>query len=81
MPKFGSAAGDDGPGKMADHFYSREARLDLFEIWEHIAADNVDAADRVEKEIQKSVSLLAANPELGHRRRDLTSKPVRFWCV
>ncbi len=66
---------------MADYFYSREARLDLLEIWEHIAKDNVDAADRVELEVQKSVAKLAANPGLGHLRRDLTSKPVRFWTV
>ena len=66
---------------MADYFYSREARLDLLEIWEHIAKDNVDAADRVEQEIQKSVARLASNPGLGHLRRDLTSKPVRFWPV
>ncbi len=66
---------------MADHFYSPEARLDLLEIWEHIARDNLDAADRAEQEIEEAVSLLARNPELGHLRRDLTSKPVRFWPV
>jgi plasmid stabilization system protein ParE len=81
MPKSGSAADDDAPGKMADHFYSSEARRDLLEIWEHIAADDVDAADRVEQEIQQAVSMLAGNPGLGHLRRDLTSKPVRFWSV
>jgi len=43
---------------MVEFFYSREARLDLLEIWEHIAADNVDAADRVEQEIQRAVVML-----------------------
>ena len=66
---------------MADHFYSPEARNDLLEIWEFIAQDNVDAADRVQQEVQQAVSLLARNPELGHLRRDLTSKEVRFWSV
>lgn len=66
---------------MADHFYSPEARIDLLEIWEFIAQDNVDAADRVEQEIREAVMLLARNPELGHLRRDLTSRPVRFWAV
>lgn len=66
---------------MADCFYSAEARLDLLEIWEYIAQDNLDAADSVEWEIQEAVSMLARNPELGHLRRDLTSKPVRFWPV
>lgn len=66
---------------MVDHFYSPEARLDLLEIWEHIAADNLDAADRVEQEIKEAISMLAMNPGLGHLRRDLTSKPVRFWPI
>ncbi|MBI4661102.1 MAG: type II toxin-antitoxin system RelE/ParE family toxin [Verrucomicrobia bacterium] len=66
---------------MADSFFSPEARLDLLEIWEYIAQDNVDAADRVEQEIQQAVSMLADHPESGHERRDLTSKPVRFWPV
>ena len=50
---------------MVEFFYSREARLDLLEIWEYIAADNVDVADRVEQEIQRAVMLLALNPGLG----------------
>jgi plasmid stabilization system protein ParE len=81
MPKSGSAADGDAPVKMADSFYSPAARLDLLEIWEYIARDNLDAADRVEREIQETVSMLARNPSLGHWRRDLTSKPVRFWPV
>ena len=66
---------------MADHFYSPEARLDLLEIWEYIARDDLDAADQVEQEIRLAVLQLARNPELGHLRRDLTSQPVRFWRV
>ena len=66
---------------MADFFYSPEARLDLLEIWEHIALDNLDAADRVEQKMQEAVLLLVRHPELGHTRRDLTSQPVRFWPV
>lgn len=81
MPKSRSAAVAVAPGKMPDHFYSPEARLDLLEIWEFIARDNVDAANRVEQEIRLAVTRLAQNPELGHHRRDLTSKPVRFWSV
>ena len=37
MPKSGSAA-DDALRKMADHFYSPEARLDLLEVWEQVHA-------------------------------------------
>ena len=66
---------------MAEYLYSPEARLDLLEIWEFIARDDVDAADRVEREIEQTLSMLARNPYLGHLRRDLTSKPVRFWPI
>jgi plasmid stabilization system protein ParE len=66
---------------MADFFYSPEARRDLLEIWEFIAQDNLDKADEVEGEIERAISMLAANPELGHRRRDLTSRSVRFWTL
>lgn len=66
---------------MADFFYSSEARRDLLEVWEFIAQDDLDAADRVEREIERAITMLACNPHLGHLRRDLTSKPVRFWPV
>lgn len=66
---------------MADFYYSPEARLDLLEVWEYIARDNIDAADRVEPRIQAVVSKLASQPGLGHWRRDLTSKPVPVFCV
>lgn len=33
------------------------------------------------EEIQKAVEMLARNPDLGHIRKDLTSKPVRFWPI
>jgi len=37
---------------MADLFYSPEARRDLLAIWEFIAQGDLDAADRVEREIE-----------------------------
>ena len=40
---------------MADFFYSPEARHDLLQIWEFIAQDNLDAADRVEQAIEHAV--------------------------
>ena len=66
---------------MSDFFYSPAAHRDLLEIWEYIAKDDLDAADRVEREIEQALNLLASNPELGHTRRDLTSRPVRFWAL
>lgn len=66
---------------MADYFFSPEARLDLLEIWEYIARDDIDAADRVIAEIEEATNKLSINPGIGHLRRDLTTKNVRFWRV
>ncbi len=55
-----------------------DALTDLTEIWEYIAADNPDAADRVLEDIQEGIRALVAFPQLGHQRSDLTSRPLRF---
>ena len=51
---------------------------DLDEIWEYIAEDNVDAADRVVADIHSTLTTLAGSPHIGHRRPDLTARPLRF---
>jgi len=55
-----------------------EARLDLDDIWEHIAADSLPAADRVVAEVLSAIRALVPFPGQGHRRPDLTSLPLRF---
>jgi plasmid stabilization system protein ParE len=58
-----------------------EARFDLDEIWEFIRADNLDAADRVIAEILAAIDALVPFPNQGHKRPDLTSRPLRFILV
>ena len=58
-----------------------EAYTDLDEIWEYIATDNLDAADRVLEEIYQTLRSLVAFPRQGHARPDLTTKPLRFQSV
>ena len=55
-----------------------DAFADLDEIWEYIAQDNIDAADRVLAFIHTALRTLAASPHIGHRRPDLTARPLRF---
>ena len=57
-----------------------EAYADLDEIWEYIAAGNLDAADRVLEEIYQAVTSLVRFHQ-GHSRPDLTSRPLRFHVV
>ena len=63
---------------MIGYDFHPEARLDIDEIWEFIGADNLDAADRLMTEIFVAVRALVPFPHQGHRRPDLTSRPLRF---
>lgn len=58
-----------------------DAYNDLDEIWEYIASDNLDAADRVREELYEAMSSLVSFPRQGYQRSDLTSRPIRFWPV
>lgn len=58
-----------------------EAYSDLDEIWEYIASDNLDAADRVIQEIYQAIDSLVVFANQGHRRPDLTTRPLRFQGV
>ena len=58
-----------------------DALTDLNDIWEYIAANNLDAADRVLEEIYEAIRALVPFPQVGHRRSDLTSRPLRFHTI
>lgn len=66
---------------MTGHEFHPEARFDLDEIWEFIRADNLTAADRVVEEVLSALRALVAFPSRGHKRPDLTSRPLRFILV
>lgn len=60
---------------------TREARSDLLEIWNHIAEDSVEGADRVLARLREAFQALAQTPGIGHYREDLADKRHRFWPV
>jgi antitoxin ParD1/3/4 len=64
---------------MKSYWLTPAAEDDLFDIWAYIAADDFEAAERIEGELLEACVDLAARPDLGHFRRDLTDKPVRFF--
>src|SRR5580700_10719235 len=66
---------------MKTYRLTRKAEDDIFEIWTHIAPENLDAADRLEADFFHACQRIADRPDLGHFRRDLTDKPVRFFAV
>ena len=55
--------------------------LGMLGIWEFIAENNLDAADRMIERIYDAIHALVKMPHQGHRRSDLTSRPLRFWHV
>jgi plasmid stabilization system protein ParE len=63
------------------HVLHPNALRDLEEIWEYIAQDDPDAADRVIDQLFGAFDALATSPRMGHRRPDLTSGLLRFWLV
>jgi toxin ParE1/3/4 len=63
---------------MSGYALHPDAFADLDEIWEYIAQDNIVAADRVLADIHAVLRTLATSPQIGHRRPDLTARPLRF---
>jgi plasmid stabilization system protein ParE len=66
---------------MSGYTLSTASVLDLESIWDYIAADSVDAADRWIGKLFDAFDALAITPRMGHKREDLTAHPVLFWPV
>jgi plasmid stabilization system protein ParE len=57
------------------------AEQDVSDLWDYIAADNIEAADRVLAALEKTLHRLAENPGIGHLREDLADRRHRFLLV
>lgn len=57
------------------------AAQDITDIWEFLAETNPQAASRVRENILNAIRALVPFPHQGHRRSDLTSRPLRFTVV
>jgi len=66
---------------MSRYELTTKAKNDLQAIWSYIAADSVQAADRVETALFEAFGFLALNPLAGHSRHDLTELPVLVWTL
>jgi plasmid stabilization system protein ParE len=66
---------------MKPYRLTPKAEEDFFTIWTYIAPNNLGAADLLEAELFEACQRLADKPDLGHFRRDLTERPVRFFTV
>jgi plasmid stabilization system protein ParE len=52
---------------MLQPIFTGPARRDLTAIWEHIALDSAEAADRFVDEVDRRIHLLCAQPNQGER--------------
>ena len=66
---------------MSVYVLSSDADRDLDDIWEYIAQDSVDAAERWIAKLFDAFEALGETPGMGHKREDLTRYAVLFWPV
>jgi toxin ParE1/3/4 len=72
--------GNHTPGKTL--IVGPTSRRDLLQIWNYIADDNADAADRMIERIEEAFEQLRDYPESGRVRPDLAGdREARFWHV
>ncbi len=65
---------------MSEVVLSELAEADLTDIWEFIAQDNSEAADRLIDAIHEKCQFLAATPKVGRQRPDLDPS-IRSFAV
>ena len=64
---------------MNTYFLSPIAEQDIDEIVTYTAQENPKAAMKLLDALYEAMDMLASNPMIGHKRKDLTNKLVRFW--
>ena len=67
------------PRRAKQYELSPESIQDIAEALIYLDAESPAAADKLQSELIKTFEHLAAWPESGHRRSDLTPQSVRFW--
>ncbi len=66
---------------MTKYVLSEGADRDLDGIWDNVAEDSIDAADRWMDKLFDAFDAIGETRGIGHRREDLTAYPVLFWPV
>ena len=66
---------------MKPFILTPRAEQDVSDVWDYIADDSIEAADRVLAALEKALHKLAKNPGIGHRREELADRRHRFFPV
>ncbi len=56
---------------MKPFILTHRAEQDICDIWDYIADDNIEAADRVLDALENALHRIAKNPGIGHMREEL----------
>src|SRR3954470_18967966 len=64
---------------MSSYVLTEQAEKDLNEIWDYVAAESLDSAEIVARDIREGLELVGGLPGAGHRRKDVRDKRYRFW--
>ena len=66
----------------ARYVLAPQAASDLNDVWSYLAErSTAEIADRVQRLILEKILFLAASPQAGHTRTDLTDKAVKFFPI
>lgn len=57
------------------------AARDIDDIWDYLAEDSIDTADRVLAAIERTILRLVRHPGIGHLREDLADRRHRFFLI
>lgn len=66
---------------MKHYLLTPSAKRDINDIWDYIADDSIEAADRVIDALESAMIKLAKSPGIGHWREELADKRHRFLLV
>lgn len=66
---------------MSRFVLSNEALIELDDIWEYIARDNIEAASRWIGKLLDACEMLAENPHAGHSMPEIANRSALFWPV
>ena len=66
---------------MKSFILTPRAEQDVSDIWDYIADDSIEAADRVLAALEKTMQRLAKNSGIGHMREELADRRHRFFLA
>ncbi len=66
---------------MKRYVLTPSAKRNINDIWDYIANDSIEAADRVLDALESAMIKISKNPGVGHWREELADKRHRFLLV